>query len=207
MSKHETASPWATDLTENFEAFLSRLGQKSLAAVERHVEICEADATQGYGRRWKRLAGMLGKLAPHAIETSGHQAVKFHIPDGKYRQQVFALADAGTGTIFVYLPDVSAVAVTKKILKAAANDGRTYESAGDATTHLELELVTSEAEEVPSFCKPMLGWGRRALKAGITSGADEKQFRVVEKLCELAAESWAGRAMPPATATAGVVSR
>jgi hypothetical protein len=182
-------------VAENYEAFLARLGQKGLAAVEKHAELCEADAAQGYGRWWKRIAGMLGKLAPHAIETAGQQAVKFHIPDGKYRQQVFALEDVGTGMIYVYLPDVTAAAVTKKILKTVGADGRTYAVVGDAEGKVDLEIVTSDAKEVPPFCKPMLGWGRRALKTGVAVNAEEKQVRVVEKLCELAAEAWAGRAV------------
>src|SRR5690348_561968 len=35
----ESASRWSTESAENFEAFLTRLGQKGLAAVERHVEL------------------------------------------------------------------------------------------------------------------------------------------------------------------------
>jgi hypothetical protein len=199
----EAVSQWAAGAAENYDAFLARLGQKGLAAVEKHAELCEADAAQGYGRWWKRIAGMLGKLAPHAIETAGHQAVKFHIPDGKYRQQVFALEDPGTGMIYVYMPDISAGAVTKKILKAVGPDGRTYAVVGDAEGKVDLEVVTSDAKEVPAFIKPMLGWGRRALKTGVSVTAEEKQVRVVEKLCELAAEGWAGREMPAVATTGG----
>jgi len=198
----ETASQWATDSTENFEAFLTRLGQKGLAAIERHMDLCEADAVQGYGRWWKRIAGMLGRLAPHAIETAGHQAVKFHIPDGKYRQQVFALEDTGTGMIYIYLPDVLASALSKKIIKTVGPDGVTYTSGTDAQTQVELEVMTSDAKEVPPFCKPMLGWGRRAIKMKVPVNAEEKQVRVAEKLCELAAQSWEGRALPVAPVVA-----
>src|SRR4051794_4872155 len=112
-------STWSKGSTENFEAFRAKLGQKALAAVEKHAEMCEANGDLGYGRIWKRLAGGLGKLAPHAIETAGHQALKFHIPDGKYRQQVFALEDACDGWVRVYLPDVTTAAVERKILKAS----------------------------------------------------------------------------------------
>jgi hypothetical protein len=204
MVTRDAESPWAAGATKNYKAFLGRLGQKGLAAVEKHVELCEADAAQGHGRRWKRIAGMLGQLAPHAIETAGHQAVKFHIPDGKYRQQVFALEDAGTGMIYIYLPDITASAVVKKLLKPVGADGRTYGVVGDASGHVELEVVTSDAQEVPAFCKPMLGWGRRALKTGVSVNADEKQVRVVERLCELAAESWAAKL--EAAAAAGVAA-
>jgi hypothetical protein len=195
-TRGQETSPWAATSSKNYQAFLGRLGQKGLAAVEKHVEICEADAAQGYGRWWKRMAGMLGRLAPHAIETAGHQAVKFHIPDGKYRQQVFALEDPGAGTLYVYMPDITAAAVTKKLLKPAGGDGRTYGVVGDLEGRLELEVVTSDGQEVPTFCKPMLGWGRRALKMSLPVNAEEKQVRMVEKLCELAAEGWAGKAEP-----------
>jgi hypothetical protein len=195
-TRGQETSPWAASSSKNYQAFLGRLGQKGLAAVEKHVEICEADAAQGYGRWWKRIAGMLGQLAPHAIETAGHQAVKFHIPDGKYRQQVFALEDPGAGILYVYMPDIAAAAVSKKLLKPAGADGRGYGVVGDLEGRLELEVVTSDGQEVPAFCKPMLGWGRRALKASLSVNAEEKQVRMVEKLCELAAEGWAGKAEP-----------
>ena len=191
---HDTMSPWASGAQEHYEAFLSRLGQKGVGIVTRHVELRQSDASQGFGRCWKRMAGMLAQLAPHAIETAGHQALKFHIPDGKYRQQVFALEDLGSGAIYVYLPDIVAAAIARKILRPGAADGHTYSVAGDAEMKIELQLVTSDGADVPGFCKPMLGWGRRALKATLSVNAPEKQVRVLEKLCELAAESWAGQA-------------
>ncbi len=197
VHREQTTSQWAAAATENYEAFLSRLGQKALAAVEKHAELCEADAGQGYGRWWKRLAGVLGKLAPFAIETAGHQALKFHIPDGKYRVQVFALEDNGQGRIFVYMPDISALAVSKKLVKAGA-DGHTYSIVGEADTRLDLEVITSETKDAPVFCKPMLGWGRRAIRTSVSVIGDERQVNALEKLCGLAAEAWAGKAEPPA---------
>jgi len=50
----------------------------------------------------------------------GQQVVKFHIADGKYKQQVFALEDTRQGTIAVYLPDVLKTALERKILAAGA---------------------------------------------------------------------------------------
>jgi hypothetical protein len=44
----------------------------------------------------------------------------------------------------------------------------------------------------------MLGWGRRALKTSLGVNATEKEIRVVERLCELAAEAWANQPEPPA---------
>jgi hypothetical protein len=185
------------NVNENYDAFLTRLGQKALAAVEKHAELCEADAGQGYGRWWKRLAGSLGKLAPFAIETAGHQALKFHIPDGKYRVQVFALEDAATGRVVVYLPDIAALAVTNKLVKPST-DGHTYQIAGDGEVNLDLEVITSETKDAPVFVKPMLGWGRRAIRTSVSVIGDERQVVALERLCGLAAEAWAGRAEGPA---------
>src|SRR4051794_33622799 len=117
VQRSDEGTSWAKGAEQNYEAFRGRLGQKALAAVEKHAELCEGNADLAFGKCWKRLAGGLGKLAPHAIETAGHQALKFHIPDGKYRQQVFALEDHCDGWVRVYLPDVTAAAVERKILK------------------------------------------------------------------------------------------
>jgi hypothetical protein len=170
--------------------------------------LCEGNADLAFGKCWKRLAGGLGKLAPHAIETAGHQALKFHIPDGKYRQQVFALEDHCDGWVRVYLPDVTAAAAERKILKQVSGaDGSMFTVDGGEGT-IQLELISSETKEMPAFCKPMLGWGRRALKTSVSTAASEEQMRVVERLCELAAESWAGRELPVAPiAPAGPVGR
>jgi hypothetical protein len=197
VQRHAAEVSEAVPVQENYDAFLSRLGQKALAAVEKHAELCEADAGQGYGRWWKRLAGSLGKLAPFAIETAGHQALKFHIPDGKYRVQVFALEDAATGRVVVYLPDIAALAVTNKLVKAST-DGHTYQIVGDGDVNVDLEVITSETKDAPVFVKPMLGWGRRALRTSVSVIGDERQVVAVERLCGLAAEAWAGRAEGPA---------
>ena len=194
------ASQWSKNAEGNYEAFLALLGQKALSMVETRTGAAEGDAAQGYGKSWKRIAGMLGRMAPVGVESVGRLALKFHIPDGKYRQQVFALEE-GNGMISVYLPDVSAAAISKKIIETAEGDGKTYRIPGTSQT-IVLELISSDLQEAPSFCKPMLGWGRKALKATLTPIADETQLRAVERLCELAAEGWAGREqVVPAPAT------
>lgn len=196
--RNHGGSSGAASAADPYETFLSRLGQKALAAVEKHVELCEADAAHGYGRWWKRLAGTLGALAPFAIETAGHQALKFHIPDGKYRQQVFALEDGGQGRVFVYLPDIVALAVSRNLFKGPTGEGHTYAVVGEPGTQLDLELISSDSKDAPPFCKPMLGWGRRAIRTSVSVIADEKQVRALEKLCALAAETWADKATAPA---------
>ncbi len=186
-------SSWKSQSDQHYEEFVGRLSVKGKAAVVKHDELCGAEAAQGYGELWKRLAGGLSKLAPHATEMAGHQSVKFHIPDGKYRQQVFALEDTKQGVIAVYLPDVVEKAIEKKLLTPGPVD-RTYHVTGEGESEIQLELITAETRDM-TVCKAMVGWGRRALRANISVLAKEKQVRIVEQLCELAAESWEGRAV------------
>ena len=42
---------------------------------------------------WDHLARVLFTLAPDAVSTQGQHAMLFSVPDGRYRLQVFALAD------------------------------------------------------------------------------------------------------------------
>jgi hypothetical protein len=44
----------------------------------------------------------------------------------------------------------------------------------------------------------MLGWGRKALRIEITVAGDDKQVKMIEKLCMLAAEAWPAVVAPPA---------
>lgn len=187
-------------IEDDYDIFIARLSRKALASIEKHLEICETDSALGYGKLWKHLAGMLARLAPYAIEASGQQIVKFYIPDGKYRVQVFALEDARKGSLNIYMPDVAATAVSRKLIKAVEADGQVYAVVGDAHARIDLQPITTDTPELPDFCKPMLGWGRRALRTTLATAATEKQIRAVEKLCELAAEAWPKVVISPAAA-------
>ncbi len=191
MQESHKVSPWKTQAEGDYEAFVERLSVKGKAAAGKHDELAGAEGEQGYGEMWKRLVGGLSRLAPHASEMAGHQCVKFHIPDGKYRQQVFALEDTRQGTIVVYLPDIAAKAVERKLLRPGATTG-TYKLANDGDAPLELEVINAETRDM-TVCKPMVGWGRRALRAHVSVSAKEKQVRSLEMLCELAAEAWAAQ--------------
>jgi hypothetical protein len=182
------APPWKSKTEREYEAFMGRLSLKGKAAVEKHDELCGGEAAQGYGELWKRLAGGLGKLAPHETEMAGQQSVKFHIPDGKYRQQVFALEDTRQGTIVVYLPDVVDKAIKRKLL-SATSVLRTYRVLGEKNANIDLELITAETRDM-TVCKGMVGWGKRALRTNLSVLASENEIHAVERLCELAAESW-----------------
>jgi hypothetical protein len=182
--------PRASDPVEDFKQLLTRLNPKAKAAVDKHLELCAADAATGQGRHWKRLAGLMGRLAPHVVEVTG-SALKFHIADGKYRQQVFALEDSRKGIIRVFLGDVVTSAQGRGLL--GSSDSRSFPVPGEGGLRLELEWLNAESKEVPDFCRPMLGWGRRAIHTPLSSVAEEKQVRAIERLCELAAEAWAPR--------------
>ncbi|HVS71121.1 MAG TPA: hypothetical protein VHQ47_07700 [Phycisphaerae bacterium] len=177
-------------LVDPFDAFLARLSRKSLASVQAHLEAAEGHDELGHGRQWKRLAAMLAKLAGHAIEASGQHVLRFYIADGKYRQQVFTLEDMRKGAIQVYLPDILDAALARKILIAPHEEDHTYAIGAAPTVRVEVERISSESKEVPEFCKPMLGWGRRALRIAVPATGDDILQQVIWELGQLAAEAW-----------------
>jgi len=194
-----TRTPQSTSTWKNethFDDFVGRLSVKSRAAVEKHMETCAANATLNQGLLWKRLAGGLGTLAPFASETVGQHAVKYFIPDGKYRQQVFALEDACTGTIVVYLPDIITRA-TEATLIAPGPESQTFLVGRTNPELIHLEVITAETKDITN-CKAMLGWGRRALRTILAVDAPEKQIHAVERLCEFAAQAWVNLPQAPA---------
>ncbi len=177
-----------SDAGQQYEAFLQQLSAKGRATMERHDERAdEGDGIRGDGELWKRLAGVLGKLAGHATEVFGQQSVKFYIADGKYKLQVFTLHDTLQGTVVVYLPDVLKLALKKNIVSPglAPHD---YKVKGcDEVLHLE--PINAQTKDL-TLCKAMVGWGREALRADLGVNADERQVAAVEKLARLAAEKW-----------------
>jgi hypothetical protein len=193
----------ASPLVDPWDAFVARLSRKSLASVEAHVEACEGNADIGYGRQWKRLASMLGKLAGHAIEASGQHVLRFYIADGKYRQQVFTLEDARKGTIQLFLPDIIDLAIARHLLAAPKEGDRAYSVPGQPDVIVDIDRITSESKDVPEFVRPMLGWGRRALKITLQAQGEDDRLQAVGRLCDLAAEAWpkASELPPPVVPT------
>ncbi|MEI8196982.1 MAG: hypothetical protein WCI73_13875 [Phycisphaerae bacterium] len=170
----------------DFAGFLARLSPKVRATVDKHVEIRAADAARDFGRVWNRLAEHLCRLAPHAVEMSG-AAIRFYILDGKYRRQVFVLDEDKEGKLYVYMPDVLAAAQTRGLL-GKPEEG-VYPVLRGSGAKLPFEEFCADSKEIPDFCKAMLGWGRRAVRTGPVSG-EEKQLHAIERLCELASETW-----------------
>jgi hypothetical protein len=192
-------APRRSTVDRRFDVFLSQLSLKARATIDKHLELCQTDTRLDQGHLWKRLAGDLGALAGHSTEPIGQFAIKFHIADGKYKQQTFALEDNRLGTIAVYLPDVLKLALERKLLSAGDAPNRYHVPGTD--TQLEFETLTAQSEDITVY-KAMVGWGRQALRVNLNVLAKETQIRAVEKLCQLAAEKWAPESSSPVNAVA-----
>ena len=194
-SPSTAARPWKDPQERNYTVFLDQLSAKDRARLAKNEENSEAHGKKGYGELWKRLASIIAGLAPYATQFMGNDAVKFHIPDGKYKQQVFALVQTSNDTVIVFMPDVIDSAVARKILVRGGSVSH-FQIAGAKNEELELQLITADTQDQPA-CKSMLGWGRRAISAELNDHGADSQVRVVEQLCKLAAEKWANLASAP----------
>lgn len=195
-----------------FDAVLSKTGAKDRTHIQRHLTAAEAEPEQVHVALWRKLADLLASVAPLPVTATGHTAVMFFIPDGKYRMQVFALEDQNDGRIAIYLPDVLADAIKKKILKKGADPGD-YAVVGSLRSTLRVEALDAQnTPEPPVHVKNMLGWNRKSLRLTIPIlGTDKARLGAVDALVKLAAKSWADRlnaapAAAPAPAPAAAVS-
>ena len=101
---------------QEIEAFLARLSAKSRTAIDKYLGTLD-ETTRAHAAVWRRLAVLLAKLAPDALETSGQAAVQFFVADGKYRMQAFALEDLRDGNLSVYINDVLDRGIQAGVLK------------------------------------------------------------------------------------------
>ena len=174
----------------DFESFLTALSARDRLNIERHIAVCEGEATLDHAKLYKRLASVLYGLAPQAIRTTGQRAVQFFVADGKYRVQAFALEDLCDGKVTVYLTDVLDAAITQGILKKRAKtdgDATLYEVADASGTFLGLERLTSaNTVEAPDYYRHMLGWNRKALRLTLASNATPAQVKAAEAMFVLA---------------------
>ena len=177
------------------ETFLARAGAKERAKIEKHLTLRDSEGSTNFSRLWRRVAGVMGGLAPMPAQTMGNLAVLFFIPDGKYRMQVFALEDAGDGQISIYVPDVMAAAQKKKILLKEKQPGE-FSIGGSAANVVKIELL--DASNTPSphpHVKNLIGWNRKAIRVILpVSDPDGPQVGAAEALIELAAKTWAAKA-------------
>jgi hypothetical protein len=195
MSKAETTSTTGGSEEATFEQFLAKLGARDKLNVER---LLAAEATsKRHAEVWRELATYLFKLAGHAVQTSGQQAVRFFLQDGKYRLQCFALEDQQDSFIHVYATDILAAATKKKILVLDKNhdeddesDVKRYHSVKHPSVHIGIESLTaSNSGNAPEHYKHMLGWNRRALRITVPESATPEQIELVQALCVLAREN------------------
>ena len=133
---------------------------------------------------------MPGRMAPLGVESVGRLALKFHIPDGKYRQQVFALEE-GNGMISVYLPDVSAAAVSKKIIDGPRLTEKPTRFRAPPRTIIRrvdfLRTCKGAAELLQADADGAEAPGRRRSRPSRMRRSSVQ----VERLCELKREGWA----------------
>lgn len=181
-----------------FDAVLAKTGAKDRTHIQRHLTAADAEPEPGHAALWRRLAEMLAALAPLPVIATGHTAVMFFVPDGKYRMQAFALEDQNDGRIAVYLPDVLADAIKKKILKKGA-DPTEFAVVGSLRSTLRAEALDAQnTPEPPVHVKNMLGWNRKSLRVTLPIlGTDKARLNALSELCKLAAKQWAGRLAPP----------
>jgi hypothetical protein len=178
-----------------FDQLLAKLGARDRLNVDRHVAACDEEHTSDHRQLWQRVACSLHTLAPHALQTSGQQAMQFFIADGKYRMQVFALEDQRQGHVLVYAVDVLDMAIKAGILSAAKANGAIseYPIRGSDGQLLTIESLDAVNTPNPSpWYKHMLGWNRKAIRISLPTNATEEQIKAAESLCVIAAQEWAG---------------
>jgi hypothetical protein len=177
-----------------FDAVLARTGAKDRTHIQRHLTAADAEPEPQHAALWRRLAELLAGVAPLPVTATGHTAVMFFIPDGKYRMQVFALEDQNDGRIALYLPDILADAIKKKILKKGAEPNE-YAVVGSLRSTLRAEALDAQnTPEPPVHVKNMLGWNRKSLRVTVpVLGTDKARLGAVDALVHLAAKQWADR--------------
>jgi hypothetical protein len=191
----------------NYEAFLEKLSPKDRLNVTRHVEACEATGDPRHAQLWRRIAGGLMTLAPHFAKTDGQQRVRFFVPDGQYRMQVFAMEDLRDGVLSIYCGDALDEAIAAGVV--AVQKTPMPVEPGQPTEYLLPEsheslaiLRLSNDSHVPAmFYKDMMGWNRKALCIRVAAGASDSQADAVELLAALSLVR-AGKPAAAAAATA-----
>jgi hypothetical protein len=202
----DLAAPEANANQTALDAVLAKTGAKDRTHIQRHLTAADAEPDPAHAALWRKLAELLASLAPLPVQAVGHTAVMFFVPDGKYRMQAFALEDQSDGRIALYLPDILADAVKKKMLKKL-DEPEEYGVVGSlrATLHVE-SLDAQNTPEPATHVKNMLGWNRKSLRITLPIiGTDRARIAAVEALCQLAAKQWAAR-LAAAAATAAAAA-
>jgi hypothetical protein len=182
---------------------LARAAAKDRTHIQRHLATADAEPDPSHAALWRRLAGFLSTLAPLPVQTVGHSAVMFFVPDGKYRMQMFSLEDQSDGRISLYLPDILDQAIAKKILRKSDVPGE-YAIVGSLRNSLRVDALDSQNTPEPAVhVKNMLGWNRKSLRIILPAlAAEGPRVDAAEALCDLAIKLRAAQAKPAAAATA-----
>src|SRR5437762_505773 len=166
---------------------LAAMGSRDRVNVERHLAAAEAEGSKSHSTLWTRLVRDLATLSSMTIQSTGQQALSFYIPDGKHRQQVFALEDQRDGKLYLYAEDVLAKAMKAGVLTSKGAAG--YGVAGGHS--IEIEALTAQNTPNPSpFYKHMLGWNRKALRITLPVDAPQQVVKAVEQICAISAQRW-----------------
>jgi hypothetical protein len=179
----------------DYAGLLLRLGARDRAAVEKHVAVCEAEATRDHANLWKRVACLLCNLAPKAAQAVGQRAVQFFAADGKYRRQVFAMEDLRDGVLAVYMVDVLEAAQRQGLMRAPIGQngrGVIYLNGGDGPgVSLVMEsLTSSNTAAAPDYYRHMVGWNRTVLKVTLpTASSSAAEIEALEALCAIAGKA------------------
>ena len=178
-----------TAASGGFDGFMARMSGAGRASIERHVALCEKEMWPDHVRLWKRLVGLLAHLTPAVPPYAGPNAIRFYIPDGKYRLQVFALEDLRQGELAIYLNDARAEALSKGVLNGPtetdSNQYRITNRSGDERLLIE-PLTTRGTTAAPDYYKHMLGWHRTAIRVTLGKNSTPGQIRAVEAMCMIA---------------------
>lgn len=200
-----TTGPAQSPQDSKMEEFFKNVSAKDRTGMEKHLAVIDAEPDAAHGRIWRRVAMMLRRLAPLAVQTAGQHAVQFFVADGKYRMQAFALEDQRDGKILIYLPDVLEEAAKARLIRSPAKTASVaagaagaapltpeYAVAGAAGTRLRIEALDAANSPNPApHYKHMLGWNRKALRITVLTTAGDAEIDAAEKLCAIAARRWA----------------
>ena len=187
MNKVDAALEKPVDL----DKLLAALGSRDRVNVERHLVAADAETTADHSKLWRRLFRDLATLSSRTMQTTGQQALSFYIPDGKHRQQVFALEDQRDGKIIVYAEDVLSAAVKAGVITPAGKSSGDYTVPGGNGQAIHIDALTAQNTPNPSpFYKHMLGWNRKALRITLPVGASEHAIKATEQICAMSSQRW-----------------
>lgn len=174
-------------LERSFDEVIARLAGTGRASVERHLIKCEKNAQ--HVLLWKYLVGLLGRLTPVAMPTAGTLAIRFFVPDGKFKMQLFALEDLQNNELGLYCKDVRKAAISENVLDRPKSSSNIYQIVGgQADEWLSIETLTAAGTvSAPEYYKHMLGWNRTAIRIALPMIPTDAQMWAFEEICKLAA--------------------